>query len=272
MFSEFPSERSASIVSRPSAERIATVLLQLLAYCCGLAVVGGIIVSMTGLPKPARLSLEPEPVPASVAPAWIAVERPFPAFALAIPEAGDTPVFYAILRHPDGGRKDVLTLGKAQGSAPYLTVEIYRPGTETAAFAAPERDIQTRAGRLGPLETARPQAPLFSKFGPFAIEAVTVGGKTPRRCIGFSRTYDEPRLQIAGLFCQGDDTIVDRGTLACALDRLTLVSSGSDPGIGALFAQAELRRSFCGQRSILMTPTPKYPTLWKALDQRGSAR
>jgi len=264
MYSEFRAERAASILRHPWTGRLAATLLQVGAYCSGLAAVGVLVVYLTGLPNQA-----PVPSEQAAAPSWVAVERPFPAFALAIPEAGDAPAAYAILRHPDGGRKDVLTLGEADGNAPYLTVEIYRPGSEATGFAAPEQDVQARARRLGPLTTAQPGAPLDSKFGPFAIEAVTIGGEVPRRCIGFNRTYDEPRLQIAGLFCQGDDTIVDRGTLACALDRLTLMSSGSDPSIGALFAQAELRRSFCGQRSILMTPTPKYPTLWKALDQRG---
>jgi hypothetical protein len=272
MYSEFRSERSASILAsillRPWVQRMAAVLLQVLAYCCGLAAVGGIVIYFADLPKPAPSSVEPTP-------AWVAVDRPYPAFALAIPEAGDAPAAYAILRHQDGGRKDVLTLGDAGGADPYLTVEIYRPGNEMSAFAAPEHDIQMRARQIGPLETARPEEPLDSKFGRFAIEAVSVGGTAPRRCIGFNRTYSEPRLQIAGLFCQSENAAVDRATLACALDRLTLISSGSDPSIGALFAQAELRRSFCGQRSILMAPTPKYPTLWKALDQRthnGSRR
>ena len=46
-------------------------------------------------------------------PEWIEVERPFPAFALSIPEAADMPSSYAIRRHIEGGgRKDILTLGE----------------------------------------------------------------------------------------------------------------------------------------------------------------
>ena len=45
-------------------------------------------------------------------PEWTEIERPFPAFALTIPEAADVPSSYAIRRHADGGgRKDILTLG-----------------------------------------------------------------------------------------------------------------------------------------------------------------
>jgi hypothetical protein len=264
MYSPLRSDRPISILPRPWPERISAVVLQTLAYCSGLAVVIAIMAYLADLPKRGPSAAEPVP-PA----AWIAVERAYPAFALSIPEAGDTPATYAILRHQDGGRKDILTFGYSDGTDPYLTVEIYRPGSEIAAFDAPERDIQMRARQIGPLETARPEEPLGSKFGRFVIEAITIGGKAPRRCAGFAHSEEEPRLRIAGLFCQGGDATVERATLACALDRLTLVSSGSDPNIGAFFAQAELRRSFCGQRSILMAPTPKYPTLWKALDQRG---
>ncbi|MEI8278087.1 MAG: hypothetical protein WCG00_19060, partial [Hyphomicrobiales bacterium] len=58
---------------------------------------------------------------------WIDIERPFPAFALAIPEAGDQPARYAIRRHAEGGgRKDILSLGDTDAPTPFLQVEIYR--------------------------------------------------------------------------------------------------------------------------------------------------
>jgi hypothetical protein len=78
-------------------------------------------------------------------------------------------------------------------------------------------------------------------------------------------------VQISGWFCQGD-AMIERATLTCALDRLTLLAAGSDPKIGALFAQAELERTFCGQRDTLLAPTPKYKTLWKALENRPEPR
>ena len=83
-----------------------------------------------------------------------------------------------------------------------------------------------------------------------------------RHCLGFVRAYDDPLLQMSGWFCQGGTDFVDRSTLACALDRLTLLSAGSEPKVAALFAQAELNRSFCGQRNILLAPTPKHRALW----------
>ena len=52
-------------------------------------------------------------------PEWVEIERPFPAFALSIPEAADVPANYAIRRHAEGGgRKDVLTLGDPDSATP----------------------------------------------------------------------------------------------------------------------------------------------------------
>jgi len=76
---------------------------------------------------------------------------------------------------------------------------------------------------------------------------------------------------LSGWFCRGGE-FIDRATLACALDRLTLISAGSEPKVGALFADAELRRSFCGQHDPILAATPKYHLLWKALATRPEPR
>jgi len=251
-------------------ERAWSVFLQTLAYCSGLAAVVGFAAYIADTPRSVVAASASPPRPD-----WVAVERPYPAFALSIPEAGDAPSGYAILRHSEGGgRKDVLTLGEAGGEAPYLMVEIYRPGHEIAHFGEAAHEIAARAATLGTAGAVRAEEDLDTKFGPVAIATFSIEGAVQRRCTGFVRAYDEPRLQIAGMFCQGGDGAITRAMLACALDRLTLVAAGSDQKTAALFAQAELHRSFCGQRSPLMAPTPKYQTLWKALEQRqrGSGR
>jgi hypothetical protein len=38
------------------------------------------------------------------------------------------------------------------------------------------------------------------------------------------------------------------------------------------FAQAELNRSYCGQRDPILAATPKYHLLWKALANRQETR
>jgi hypothetical protein len=203
--------------------------------------------------------------------AWIEIERPFPAFALSIPEAADAASAYAIRRHRLGnGRKDILTLGDADSAAPYLRVEIYRPGTEIDSFAPPQDTVVTDAAALAPVNVVRGE-PLDSKFGPLAIVTFATSAGTPRQCLAFVRSFSDPRLQISGWFCQGDTT-VERSTLACALDRLTLLAAGSEPKVGALFAQAELNRTYCGQRDTILAPTPKYKVLWKALENRRNRR
>jgi hypothetical protein len=202
---------------------------------------------------------------------WIDIRKPFPAFALSIPEADDAPAHYAIRRNVEGGgRKDIVSLGEPNSADPYLEVRIYRPGSEISHFPAADAEVTDGAAALGPANM-RSQAPLMSKFGPLAIVAFDSSQGTPVHCLGFVRQYDDPRLQISGRFCRGR-TLIERSTLACALDRLTLLSAGSFPKVGALFAHAELKRQFCGQHDPILTPTPKYRTLWKALPNRPMPR
>ena len=206
--------------------------------------------------------------------AWIEIERPFPAFALSIPEAADVPSSYRIRRHATGnGRKDILSLGEPDGAAPFLQVEIYRPGTEIRRFADPKSEIIDSANALAPpVEMQRADKPLASKFGPLTIFSFATSKGTPRHCLGFVHAYTDPRLQLSGMFCQGGTEFIEQTTLACALDRLTLLAAGSEPKVGALFAQADLNRSYCGQRNPILAATPKYHLLWKALAGRPEPR
>jgi hypothetical protein len=200
---------------------------------------------------------------------WVEVERPFPAFALSIPEAAGMPSSYVIRRHVDGGgRKDILALGDPDGSAPFLQVEIYRPGNEIAGFANAKLAIVASTQALGPVDARSSGDELPSKFGPLAIVTFDTSKGVARHCLGFARSHDDPRLQMSGWFCQGGTDFIERSTLSCALDRLTLLAAGSEPKVSALFAQAELNRSFCGHRTPLLAPTPKHRALWGKTAQR----
>jgi hypothetical protein len=207
------------------------------------------------------------------APEWIEVERPFRAFALSIPEAADVPSGYAIRRHADGGgRKDILTLGETSGGSPYLHIEIYRAGSEIGHFADPKTELLANAETLAPIDVELADKFIGSKFGPLTIISFTTSKGTLRSCLGFVRTYLDPRLQLSGWFCQDGSEFIEHSTLACALDRLTLLAAGSEPKVGALFAQAERNRSYCGQRDPILAATPKYHLLWKALAGRPEPR
>lgn len=246
-------------------EELPNTFVRLLAYLGGAAALSMAAAQVFKTP-----AIAPAPAPR---PAWIEIERPFPAFALSIPEAADAPSSYAIRRHAEGsGRKDILTLGDADGVSPYLLVQIYRPGSEIARFAGPEATIADDAAALGPVALHRETEPLTSKFGPLDVMTFETSKGTPRHCLAFVRSYSDPRLQISGWFCQGGTEFIERSTLACALDRLTLLAAGSEPKVGALFAQAELNRSYCGQRDPILASTPKYKLLWKALATRPEPR
>jgi hypothetical protein len=237
-----------------------------LAYLCGVVVLS-VAAAHVFQSRPARNASSPEQRPE-----WVEIEKPFPAFALAIPEAADAPAHYAIRRNRQGGgRKDILTLGEPDGADPYLQVEIYRPGREISRFAAPAATIAADAANLGPVNLRPSAEPLVSKFGPLTIVTFTTSKGLSRQCLGFVRAYDDPMLQLSGWFCRGGE-LIERATLSCALDRLTLLAAGSEPKIGALFAKAELRRSFCGQRDPILASTPKYKLLWKALANRPLPR
>lgn len=211
-----------------------------------------------------------KPAPKAVGPAtlksdWIEIERPYPAFALTIPEAADVPSGHAIRRHIAGGRKDILTLGTPDSAAPFLQVEVYRPGGEPYRFGDIKSEIAARAESAAPTAVTVETDTVESKFGPLTVARFNAGKGTPRACVAFEHAFEEPRLQMFGWFCQGGAEFLSRSMLACALDRFSLLSAGSEPKITALFAEAELHRSFCGRRSPLMAPTPTHSALWKAI-------
>jgi hypothetical protein len=245
-------------------EELPSAFVRLLAYLGGIAALSMAAAQVFHSP-----TISATPVPP---PAWSEIERPFPAFALAIPEAADMPSTYAIRRNvAGGGRKDILTLGEPNSVEPYLQVEIYRPGSEIARFADPQAEIAAAAAALGPVALQRMAEPLASKFGPLSVATFDTSIGVPRYCLGFVRAYNDPRLQLSGWFCRGGEPIRS-STLACALDRLTLLSAGSEAKVGALFAQADLNRSYCGQHDPILAATPKYKLLWKALATRPEPR
>lgn len=248
-------------------DNLRTTLVRVLAY------LGGITV----LSIAAARMMQAPPVVAAVTPMsqpeWIDVERPFPAFALTIPEAADAPQRYAIRRNTEnGGRKDILTVGEPHGATPYLQVEIYRPGTDFERFAGPADTIAALSADVGQATDVRNAGEAGSKFGPVAIAQFKADRGDTYRCLGFARTFDDPRLQIAGLFCLPGDEFIASSTLSCALDRLTLIAAGSEPKVQELFARAERNRTFCGQRDPIIAATPKYRQLWKALATRREPR
>jgi hypothetical protein len=240
---------------------IRATFVRILAYMGGLAVLAIAAASLFREPLGAA-AIEPQSRPE-----WVNIERPHPAFELQMPELAGSTSDYAIMRrNADGARKDVLSYGAAAASGPYVMVEIYRPGTSSERFIDAPSEIAARILAFTVVDDVKPVGKLDSKFGSmalvdFAIASHDTGdvknlGKA-RRCLGFARAFDAPVMQIAGWYCSPGNEVVDRATLACALDRLTSLSAGGDDKLAGLFARAEVERTFCGQRSPILAATPE---------------
>jgi hypothetical protein len=228
-------------------------MVRILAYLAAIGAMSLIAGEFFKRPEIAALS-DPPPRPA-----WIEVERPWPAFQLSVPGFGEEDSQYAIRRHAEGGgRKDTLSFGELGKTRRFVNFEIYRGGREIDTFGSAVEGIRELAAEQGRVTGLRSAMPIPSKFGQFSAFEFAIGPFSGYNCVGFLRALDAQRVRISGLSCSMN-LLVDRSAISCALDRLSLISAGSDPDIARLFAQAELKRSFCGQRDHLLYATPKRP-------------
>ena len=177
---------------------------------------------------------------------WHVSDRSHRAFAVNQVDQPDISATYTILRHPEGGRKDILRWADA-GAKPVAELEIYRPGGEWDASSAAGTDL---AGRMPQIEASGLEAAgiVESKFGTVALLRPLAGADTKDgagACLAFSKRIDEPHLQISGWSCQGDNWAARRVAIGCLLSRLTLLTSGNEPKLAGLFAHAELKRGGC---------------------------
>ena len=240
---------------RTFAEEVQATLVRTCLYACALAVF-----VLVGMELFART--QGATVAHSAAPDWIDVIKPIPAFALSIPELSSEPQ-YAIRRHASGGgRQDIIAFGDAAAQEATATVEVYRQGAEADLPGESVPELR--------LSVPIVQRMIDTKFGLAAIEPFTdrgaqgaqgeqgaQGAQGERSCLRVTHAFDDPRLVIKAQFCNPGLELVDRHMVACALDRLTLISAASDPKLTALFARAELKRNFCGQTSVFLAATPR---------------
>ncbi len=133
-------------------------------------------------------------------------------------------------------------ISKSAGAKPNTGIEIYRPGSEPASLYSSEADMATRIG-LPDGWTTESAGIVASKFGPIPLQRFAAPGEPT--CFAFSKSFDNPRVQISGWSCQPIAAAALRAFIACTLDRLVLLSAGNDPAVAGLFARAELRRTGC---------------------------
>jgi hypothetical protein len=218
------------------ADEIVGTLARLFAYV-GILVLFAIL-GLAGLGQLPSLS-DDEP---AEKPSWSVADRSHPAFALSKPDPSEKTASYTILRHPEGGRRDVMRW-TGEADKPLAELDIYREGSEfdVARPATADLAIQMGLSTTTPLEQA---GLIDTKFGPVALFRPIGTTGTPS-CLGYLKRSEEPALQISGFSCQGDTLPAQRAAVACMLNRLTLLTSGNEPKLAELFAHAELKRRPC---------------------------
>ena len=237
-----PEASTAAISTRTSlhlalaafADEVVGTLARLIAYVGALALFAILGLAALGqLPDLRDDELMPKP-------SWSVADRSQPAFALSRLDSSEKTASYTILRHPEGGRRDVMRWSGAADKV-LAELEIYREGGEFDVTRPATMDLAVQMG----LNAATPleQAGLIeTKFGPVALFRPT---GTTQSCLAYLKRSEEPALQISGFSCQGDSLPAQRAAIACTLNRLTLLTSGNEPKLAGLFARAELKRRAC---------------------------
>jgi hypothetical protein len=176
-------------------------------------------------------------------PGWSVASRSRPAFAVSSFDPAEKSETYEILRHPEGGRKDVFHWGP-QGEKPMAELELYRPGAEFSPSEAPEFEIAVRMNGEGGRELEAAGV-VDSKFGTVTLLRLVRNPDGAKACLGVIKRFGDPALQISGWSCQGSGLAARRAAIGCMLNRLTLLAAGNEPKLAELFARAELRRGSC---------------------------
>jgi len=236
------------------ADEVCATIARLFAYV-GVLALFGILGVHTWNQLQVEWTEEPGLEAAGLEAGWSVVGQAAPAFTLSrqsISDKSDKSEVYTVLRHPSGGRRDVLRWSRL-GGEPLAELEIYRPGAEygspTAARAELARRMPTPSAQLesskldsGELASA---GTIETKFGSIALlrQAGTRDGAAS--CLGFLKRIDDPALQISGWSCQGESLPTRRSSVECMLSRLMPLSSGNEPKLAQLFAGADAPRGSC---------------------------
>lgn len=219
------------------ADEVVGTLARLFAYVGAL-----VLFAILALAALGQLPALPDDGAAS-RPGWSKASRSHPAFALSKPDSSEKTASYVILRHPEGGRRDVMRWDGEAGK-PLAELEIYREGGEFDVARPATADLAIQMG-LGAATTLEQAGMIDTKFGPVALFRPTGAAEGARACLGYLKRSEEPALQISGFSCQGDTMPARRAAVACTLNRLTQLASGNEPKLAELFARAELKRRAC---------------------------
>jgi hypothetical protein len=176
---------------------------------------------------------------------WAIADGAVPAYALRLTDQPDKFTTYTVLRHPGGGgRKDVIRWGEAPERPALAELEVYRFGAEPDVMRDSLTDLARRMAAGGPsaLEAA---GVIDSKFGPVGLLRLAGAPDRPGACLGFLKDIGAPAMRISGWSCQGVSAQVRRAAVGCMLNRLTLLSTGTEAEVTELFSHAEPKRIAC---------------------------
>jgi len=131
------------------ADKCRGMLAHLVAYVGALALLA--ILSLVLWDQiPAELAGEP-----AATPGWSPASLSYPSIAVSQFDLAERTATYEVLRHPEGGRKDILRWA-VQGETQVAELEIYRPGGEFDPSRRSATEFATQIGLkgVGELETA----------------------------------------------------------------------------------------------------------------------
>lgn len=226
-------------------------IVHLVAYMGGLAFLVIVAVCLFD-----RIELDTPTEPARTG--WSAAARSHPAFAVSQFDSTGKTETYEIVRHPDGGRKDILRWAAAH-EKPIAELELYRSGGEASLDGPPAAAVAARMDPDSTREIAG-EGIIDSKFGPVSLFGFADRMNDVQRCLGFMKNLDTANLRISGWSCQGDGLPARRAAIACTLNRLILLTAGRDPKLAELFAHAELKRGSCPTGSALTATSADWVT------------
>jgi len=225
---------------RSFADECKDAVVRMLAYVGALALIGLVVVFAANPLTNVAVSAATEPAAKA---GWSPADRSHPAFAVSQFDSSGKTETYEILRHPEGGRKDILRWA-SPGEKPAAELEIYRLGGESRQGGPPAAEIAARMDPDG-MRSVEAAGMIDSKFG--TVTLLDLAGRTGQNssCLGFLKRLDDANLRISGWSCQGDTLPQRRAAIGCMLSRLVLLTAGNDPKLAEVFAHAELRRGAC---------------------------
>ncbi len=184
---------------------------------------------------------------------WMEINHPIALYDLSGTEFAKLPRVFRARRHlPDGGREDVLTFGAPGSSKPYLRLSLLRTKQDPAVPNGDGHDAEgheTLADDLARLAGLGDQSvtalhstsSLSTRLGIVTVANLQLWDDgLPQQCLGF-RGFPggSDGLRLTGFACGVASKPIGRSTLACAIDRIDLLSAGDDRRLRAIFVAAE---------------------------------